>query len=103
MYKTQTALLDCRQEDRDGPCSICELASRDTTVESDLPGKESIESPAPLCSAHRHEVQRLLDRGEPGIDAGNAHLIYRKLYEARRGGRLKRFGELASPVPSLPR
>lgn len=92
MHKTQTAILENPREVLELRCPICRLAER-TPSEDDF--LEESDGWAGLCGTHRHEAKRLLERGEPGVDRANAPLIYRKVYEARRGGRPKRFGELA--------
>lgn len=47
-----------------------------------------------LCEDHHYEVHRLLKRRHPGINLWNAHLVYRKQYHLRRGGRPRHFSEI---------
>jgi hypothetical protein len=55
-------------------------------------GEEPPEHLVPLCRDHHHEVHRLLDRGQPGVNRWNAHLVYKRMFETRRTGDLRRFG-----------
>jgi hypothetical protein len=85
------------------PCAICDWIDLhrhdgdDALAEDECPA--FTERPVLLCRDHRYEVNRLLDKERPGVNPGNAHLVYCQLYRARRGGRLKRFGEIALSFP----
>jgi hypothetical protein len=102
MDETRTASLECRSTGIGQPCAICDWidlerhAGDGAVVEKDwaLPADQ----PVSLCRDHRYEVNRLLEKERSGVTLGNAHLVYCQLYRARRGGRLKRFGEIASSV-----
>lgn len=55
-------------------------------------GEEPPEHLVPLCRDHHHEVHRLLDKGHPGVNRWNAHLVYKRMLETRQTGELRRFG-----------
>lgn len=101
MDEIRTALRDYRLEGIGQPCAICDWIDsqrhgEDSAVETDWAAPA--EQPVLLCRDHRHEVNRLLDKERPGVNSDNAHLIYCRLYKARRAGRLRRFGEILSPA-----
>jgi hypothetical protein len=103
MDEIPTAPLDCRSEAIGSPCAICDWIDLERHG-GDSAGAETdwaapVERPVLLCRDHRYEVNRLLEKERPGVNSGNAHLVYCQLYRARRGGRLKRFGEIVSSLP----
>lgn len=103
MHEIRTTPGDGLWEGAGQPCAICDWidlerhAGEQPAVDQDW--SASIGQPVRLCRDHRYEVNRLLDKERPGVNSGNVHLIYCRLYKARRGGRLKRFGEIVSPPP----
>jgi hypothetical protein len=103
MDEIRTALRDSRPQGIGRPCAICDWidlerhAGEQAAVEEDWAAP--LERPVRLCSDHRYEVNRLLEKERPGVTPSNAHLVYCQLYKARRGGRLKRFGEVVSSLP----
>jgi hypothetical protein len=83
-------------------CFVCERIDVELHGEDDEDfGRRPPEYPVPLCPDHRYEAHRLLEKGHLGVSLENAHLVYLERHRARRGGRLKRFGEIG-PVVALP-